>query len=78
MAARKRLTTRALTQETLLISMQREVIPYLQQTGDLVDKLAPVEPSVIVGSLSGSPGAVLAQILAALSKAGVLKNGTTP
>ena len=76
--ARKRLTTRPLAQDTLLVSMQREVIPYLQQTADLVEKLAPVEPPVITGSVSGAPAAVLTLILAALDKAGVLKNSTTP
>lgn len=76
--SRKRLTTRPLAEETLLTSMQREVIPYLQQTGDLVEKLAPIEPPVITGSVSGTPAAVMTQILAALDKAGVLKNSTTP
>lgn len=76
--ARKRLTTRPLAEDTLLISMQREVIPYLQQTGDLVEKLAPVAPPTVVGSVSGSTAAVLTLVLAALDKAGVLKNATTP
>lgn len=76
--ARKRLSTRPITQETLLIAVQREIIPYLQQTGDLVDKLAPLEAPEITGSLSGSPAAIFAQILALLAKAGVIKNSTTP
>jgi len=76
--ARKRLTTRPLEKDTLLTSMQREVIPYLQQTGDLVEKLAPVEPPVISGSRGGATVAVFALMLTALDKAGVLKNQTTP
>jgi len=50
----------------------------LQQTGDLVEKLAPVEPPVISGSRGGATVAVLALMLTALDKAGVLKNQTTP
>lgn len=76
--SRKRLTTRPLQEDSLLASMQREVIPYLQQTGDLVEKLAPVEPPEITGSRSGAPAAVLTLLLTALDKAGVLKDSTTP
>lgn len=76
--SRKRLTTRPLQEDSLLASLQREVIPYLQQTGDLVEKLAPVEPPVVTGSRSGATAAVLTLLLTALDKAGVLKDSTTP
>jgi hypothetical protein len=76
--ARKQLTTRSLEKDTLLISMQREVIPYIRQTGDLVDKLAPIEPPVITGSRSAATAAVLTLLLTALAKAGAIKDSTTP
>ncbi len=76
--ARKQLTTRPLEQATLLQSMQREVIPYLRQTGALAEKVAPELPPEIVGSRGGATVAVLTALLTALATAGIIKNSTTP
>ena len=76
--ARKALTTRPLAEETLLVSLQREVIPYLRQTGELVDKLVAAEPPVITGSRSADTVAILAALLVLLARARVIKNATTP
>lgn len=78
MAVRKQLTTRPLEQETLLASLQREVIPYLRQTGALAEKAAPESPPEITGSRGGATVAVLTLLLTALANAGVIKNSTTP
>lgn len=75
---RKQLTTRPLEQETLLVSMQREVIPYIRQTGGLVEALAPQTPPVITGSRSGATAAVLAALLTAMANAGIVTDSTTP
>jgi hypothetical protein len=75
---RKSLTTRPLEQDTLLVSMQREVIPYLRQTGELVDKLVAQEAPVITGSRSADTVAILAVLLLLLARAGVIKDATTP
>jgi hypothetical protein len=77
-SARKSLTTRPLEQDTLLVSMQREVIPYLRQTGELVDKLVALEAPIITGSRSADTVAILGRLLALLARARVIKNETTP
>ena len=85
MAQRNQLTTRPLERETLLLSMQREVIPYLRQTGQLVEQVAqlveqvaPSTPPEIVGSRGGATVAVLTLVLTALDAAGIIKDSTTP
>lgn len=76
--ARKQLTTRPLEQDSLLQSLNREVIPYLRQTGALVDQLAPATPPTITGSRGGATVAVLTALLTALAGAGIIKDSTTP
>lgn len=76
--ARKALTTRPLEQATLLVSLQREVIPYLRQTGELVDKLVAEEAPVITGSRSADTVMILTALLVLLARARVIKNETTP
>lgn len=76
--ARKQLTQRPLEQDSLLTSLQREVIPYLRQTGALVEQVVPVTPPEIVGSRGGATVAVLTLLLTSLAAAGVIKNSTTP
>lgn len=76
MARRKQLTTRPLEAETLLQSMQREVIPYLRQTGSLVEQVAPSTPPVLIGAKGGN--AALGNLIALLEAAGILKDSTTP
>lgn len=78
MAQRKQLTTRPLEKDTLLQSIQREVIPYLRQTGQLVEQAAPSTPPEIVGSRGGATVAVLTLLLATLAAAGIIKDSTTP
>jgi hypothetical protein len=75
--SRKRLSTRSLEQETLLTSLQREWDPYLRQTGKLVEAVAPESPPEITGSRS-FPTFILTELLAALDKAGIIKDSTTP
>jgi len=78
MAQRKQLTTRPLEQETLLQSLQREVIPYVRQTGQLVEQVVPSTPPVITGSRGGATVAVLTALLTTLAAAGIIKDSTTP
>jgi len=78
MAQRKQLTTRPLEAETLLQSMQREVIPYIRQTGQLVEQVAPSTPPILAGSRGGAPVAVLTALIVILENAGILKDNTTP
>jgi len=77
-SSRKSLTTRPLEQDTLLVSMQREVIPYLRQTGELVDKLVAEEAPIITGSRSVDTVAILTALLVLLARARVIQNQTTP
>lgn len=76
--ARKQLTTRPIEQDSLLTSIQREVIPYLRQTGALAEKAAPESPPEITGSRGGATVAVLAALLTALASAGIIKDSTVP
>lgn len=78
MAQRKQLTTRPLEQETLLQSVNRELVPYLRQTGQLVEQVAPSAPPIITGSRAGAPVFVMTQLLAILNAAGLIKDNTTP
>lgn len=78
MPQRKQLTTRPLEQESLLESMKREVIPYLRQTGSLIEDVAPQTPPTITGSRGGATVAVLTALLTALDAAGIINNQTTP
>jgi|GEM_PF-2294103 len=78
MAQRKQLTTRPLEKDTLLQSIQREVIPYIRQTGALVEQVAPSTAPVITGSRGGATVAVLTLLLTTLAAAGIIKDSTTP
>jgi len=76
MAQRKQLTTRPFEQETLLQSVNRELIPYVRQTGQLVEQVAPSTPPVLTGARGGN--AALTNLIALLAAAGLLKDNTTP
>jgi hypothetical protein len=78
MAQRKQLTTRPLEQETLLVSVNRELIPYLREQGSLLAKLAPSTPPGLSGSRGGATVAVLTELIAICEKAGILTDNTTP
>lgn len=78
MAQRKQLTQRPLEEATLLQSMQREVIPYLRQTGALVEQAVPASPPIITGSRGAGTVAVLTLVLQVLDAAGIVVDQTTP
>lgn len=78
MAARKSLTTRTIERDTVYESLTRELVPYLRQTGALVEQVAPQTAPTIAGSRGGATVAVLTALLTALDAAGVINNQTTP
>ncbi len=69
MTARKALTTRSVTQQTVVEMLNREVIPVLRQA---------LPGTAITGSRAGAPIDILAQVLTVLNAAGIITDRTTP
>lgn len=65
----KALTTRAVSKENVVDMLNREIVPKLRE-------MAP--GTVVSGSRGGATAAVLAQVLTALSNAGIITDRTTP
>lgn len=78
MAQRKQLTTRPFEQETLCQSTNRELIPYLRQTGSLVETAIPPTAPAVTGSRAGATVAILTRVLLILDAAGIIDDQTTP
>lgn len=70
MAQRKQLGTRPLEGDlpTVLDRLNREHVPFLRQIA---------QGTVVTGSRSGAPVAILAQVLTILSAAGIITDKTT-